>query len=266
MDKSDIYRVLEEDFEATFIRELIPGILHNFANPLNGIMGRSKLLQRRTEESLKKMEEQYPDAAAGMMEELQKIRNDIRSINQESELFFDMFRDVAGKFYALATKTDDTINLTQLIAAEMRFANFYLDFKHEIRKTINLDNDIPDFKGNTAELSVALWKIIRFAMSGATASRQKEFKITTENDNKYVSVFIRYSGAAMPAADVDMLMESLDFDTVNRSGSDIDQGLLPAFLLLKNLDVKINIDNEENFNIISIGFPYLMEMAKRKEI
>ena len=99
MDKGEIYRALEQDFTATFIKELMPGILHNFANPLNGIMGRSKLMQRRVEETIKKMEEKYPDAAAGMIDELQRVRTDIRSISQESECFFEMFRDVAGKFY-----------------------------------------------------------------------------------------------------------------------------------------------------------------------
>ena len=137
MEISEIIHALEKDFEATFIKELIPGILHNFANPLNGIMGRAKLLQRRIEENQKKIEEMYPDVAAGMIEEMQRIKSDIRAINRESEYFFDIFRDVAGKFYAIAAKNEDRINISQLLAAEMRFADFYLDFKHEIKKMFN---------------------------------------------------------------------------------------------------------------------------------
>jgi len=137
MDRSEIYRALEEEFAATFIKELIPGILHNFANPLNSIMGRSKLLLRRFEESAKKMEEMYPEAAAGMKEDLQRIRTEIRAVNQESELFFSLFRDVTGKFYALDAKEENRINLSQLLAEEMRFFNFYLDFKNEIKKDIH---------------------------------------------------------------------------------------------------------------------------------
>ena len=47
MEKDNKQTLLEKEFLATFLKELMPGILHNFANPLNGIMGRSKLLQRR---------------------------------------------------------------------------------------------------------------------------------------------------------------------------------------------------------------------------
>jgi signal transduction histidine kinase len=265
MDKGEIYRALEEDFTATFIKELMPGILHNFANPLNGIMGRSKLLQRRVEETIKKMEEMYPEATAGMMEELQRVRTDIRAISQESEYFFDIFRDVAGKFYALAATGEDTINISQLLAAEMRFANFYLDFKHEIKKDIQLDKDIPDFKGSSADLSLAFWRIIRFAMVNALNSRLKEFHIITEHDNKYASVFIKSSGEALPPARVEALMESLNADSPVMAGGAIDRGVFLSLQLFNKYQARINIFSEENFSTISIGFPYRSESYKGRK-
>ena len=134
MDKGENYQALEDDFTSTFIRELMPGILHNFANPLNGIMGRSKLLQHRIDDVVKKIEERYPETAAALHDEILRIKNDIRSINKESDSFFEIFRDASGKFYALAARGEDGINLSQLLAAEMRFANFYLEFKHDICK------------------------------------------------------------------------------------------------------------------------------------
>ena len=262
MEKSEIYQALEEDFAATFIKELIPGILHNFANPLNGIMGRSKLLQRRIEDNVKKMEEMYPEAATGMFNELQKIRTDIRAVNQETEYFFDMFKDVAGKFYALAAKNEDRINISQLLAAEMRFANFYLDFKHEIRKDMQWDKEMPDFRGSTADLSLAFWRIIRFAMAKALASRLKEFHIKTDHDNKYASVFIKSSGEAMPAADLNSIMESLNSDSGNLPAG-VDQGVLLSLLLFNKYQARINVFSEENFSTISIGFPYHNERTKK---
>ncbi len=265
MDKGEIYRALEKDFAATFIEELIPGILHNFANPLNGIMGRAKLLQRRIEENLRKIEEKYPEAANCMMDDLQRIKTDIRSVNQEADYFFDMFKDVAGKFYALAAKNEDRINISQLLAAEMRFVDFYLDFKHEIKKNIQWDKEVPDFKGSTADLSLAFWRIIRFAMTRALASQLKEFSIKTDHDNKYVSVFIKSSGEAMSAPDLDYLMENLNSDSLNVPGA-ADQGFLLSLLLLDKYQARINFFSEENFSTISIGFPYRNEKIRRKDI
>ena len=266
MDNSEIYRTLEEAFVATFIKELIPGILHNFANPLNGIMGRTKLLQRRIEENVKRMEEIYPDAAAGMMEEIQRIRADIRLISQESESFLDIFKNLAAKFYALAAKGEDNINISQLMDSEMRFINFNLDFKHDIKKNIRLDRDVPDFRGNMAELSLAFWALIRFAMSRARGSKMKEFSITTEHDNKYVSVFIKNSGDALPAASIYALMEGVNSSFQEIPDSPIDRGVLNAFLILNKYNARINMFSDESFSTISIGLPYRNERPKRKEI
>jgi nitrogen-specific signal transduction histidine kinase len=265
MDKGEIYTELEKDFTATFMEELIPGILHNFANPLNGIMGRSKLLQRRIEVTVKKMEEKYPDAVAGMAEDLQRIKADVSSVNQEAEYFFDMFKDVAGKFHALAAKNEERINISQLLAAEMRFFNFYLDFKHEIKKDIQWDKEVPELAGNMAELSLAFWRIIRFALTRAAASPLKEFHIKTDHDSKYVNVFIKSSGEAMPAADLKTLMENLNSDSLNMTGA-VDQGVLLSLLLFDKHQAKINFFSEENFSTISIGFPYRNERIVRKEI
>lgn len=264
MDKGEIYRELEKDFAATFIEELIPGILHNFANPLNGIMGRSKLSQRRFEETIRKMEEKYPDAAVGMAEDLQRIKKDISSVNSETEYFFDMFKDAAGKFHALAEKNESRINISHLLAAEMRFFDFYLSFKHEIKKDIQWDKDMPEFIGNMADLSLGFWRIIRFAMTRALASSLKEFHIKTDHDSKYVNVFIKSSGEAMPAADLKTLMENLNSDTSNMTGV-VEKGVLLSLLLFDKHQAKINFFSEENFSTISIGFPYRSDRIVRKE-
>jgi hypothetical protein len=258
MDRSEICRALEEEFAMTVVKELIPGILHNFANPLNGIMGRSKLVRRRIEENIKKIKETYPEAAAGMLEELQRVRAEILDISKEAELFFNIFSDVANKSYALASKGESRINLSHLLTAEMRFFNFYLDFKHKIKKDIRLNNDIPDLKANKADLSMAFWRLIHFTMSRSLASNLKEFYITTEYDNKYVSVFIKYSGEAFPDADIEALMKNVNSGSLEMSNAVIDRGVLLSFLILNKYQVRINILSEKNFSTISIGFPYLV--------
>ena len=266
MDNNEIYKSLEEAFAATFIKELIPGMLHNFANPLNGIIGRTKLLARRIEESNKKIKEMYPDAAAGLIEEMDRLKADIRAVSQESEFFHAIFKDISAKFYALAAKGEDSINISQLMDAEVRFFDFNLNFKHEIIKNIRLDKDIPDFQGNKAELSMAFWALIRFAMSRAQASPMKEFSITTEHDQKYVSIFIKNSGVALPAAAVDALMESVNSGSREMPDTIIDEGVLNAFLILNKYNARINMFSEDSFSTISIGIPYRNEKPKRKEI
>jgi hypothetical protein len=46
--QGEIFKELKKKFELT-LGGLISGILHNFANSVNGILGRSELLQGRAE-------------------------------------------------------------------------------------------------------------------------------------------------------------------------------------------------------------------------
>jgi hypothetical protein len=208
----------------------------------------------RIEGVIKKLEDTHPDIIAGMADDLQRIRTDIRAISQESDSFFDMFKDVSGKFYALAAKNEDRINISQLLASEMRFVNFYLDFKHEIKKEVHLDPDVPDFKGNSGDLSLAFWKIIRLAMTQARASRLKEFSIQTDHDDKYISVLIKSSINSLPSIDFNALMENLNSASPHIPDA-VDRGVLFALMLLDKYQAIINSFNEEGFNNVSISFP-----------
>ena len=265
MEKVEMDQALENGFVATFIRELIPGILHNFANPLNGIMGRSKLVQRRIDDHVRKLEELYPEASLNLKNELLKIQSDIRSVANESESFFEMFRDVSGKFYALAAKGEDNINLSQLLNAEMRFANFYLDFKHEVRKEVDLDQDIPEFRGKTADLSMAFWRLIRFAMNQALASDNRQFSLTTSHDADCVNVTIRYSGVAMPEEAISDTLEFLDGGINGMRTFSVDHGVVLALVVLNRYSARVMIDAEAQENLLSISLPY-QGRGKRTEL
>ena len=255
MEERNIYQSLEDDFTSTFIRELIPGVLHNFANPLNGIMGRSKLLQRRIDHAVKKINEKYPEAALALEEELQRIENDVRSVNKESESFFEMFRDVSGKFYALAAKGNEPINLSQLLAAEMRFANFYLEFKHGIKKNVKFDEEIQEFTGNVAELSLVFWRLIRFAMIKALASGLKVFFMETRQEKDNVTVVIQYSGEVISRDDAVIISNYLQGDSRELAVANVEKGILFALAILKKYSARVSVSAEGNLNSIAIALP-----------
>lgn len=238
MESNNEQKILEDEFKATFIKELMPGILHNFANPLNGIMGRSKLLQRRIHALDKKLAKINPDASAALVEEMEKIKSDVRSVNNESEVFFGMFRDVSSKFYALASPEDERISLSQMLASEMRFADFYLEFKHEIAKTLAFDSEVPEFKGNAGELSLSFWRLIRFAMAAALDSKKKEFFLSTGHDRENVHVQIKYTT-----------------EEVSHHGGNPDPGMMAAIEILKKYLAEIQFLKEEGTNAIVVRIP-----------
>ncbi|MBE9546721.1 MAG: HAMP domain-containing histidine kinase [Proteobacteria bacterium] len=250
MDRDDIYKKLKKEFEATFIDELIPGILHNFANPLNGIMGRSKLLQRRLGESIKKINERFPEIDSEIMEDHKKLIDDVDLITDETDRFLNMFQVVAEKFYIISNTSMQRINLSDLIETEMRFSEFYLDLKHHVKKTVNLDSELPEITGVPAYYSICLSTFIRHSMDAMKNSPIKEFLISTSCDDRSVCVKIQDTGASISEDERKSLLK--DPPVPENACSD----LFYALLLLKKYDVRFQVYREAGMNALSIEAPY----------
>ncbi len=255
MERAEYYNALREQFLATMYDELMPGILHNFANPLNGIMGRAKLLQRRLDDHVRKIRERYPDVAFGLKEDYEKLLKDVSSINQESDKFSDLFWDVARKFQGIAEDRPEKINLSQLLTAEMRFTDFYLSFKHEVKKNLTFKEDLPDVTGSLADYSLSFFALIRRAMTAMKNGSTKEFFISTDNDEQMVYVRLRDTGLPFSGESlcfVDKLAENAELPAT----SSLPDGFSHACLLLKYHGAQIHFSRDADFNEVLVAIPY----------
>ena len=256
MKGEDRFRDLEQAFVATFQHELIPGILHNFANPLNGIMGRAQILKKRIEDNLKKIHDQYPDVASEFSDTHKKILSDITSITTESDRFYNMFHDVSGKFYILGQKREEIINISRLIASELRFADYYLDFKHEVTKEIAIDDSLPDIKGIYSYLSMALWMLFRHIMKRMKAEQDKRFFLSATCDRNHVIVSCRFCGVIYSDQEISLIAGVALKDGQGKVQSQIKEDILLSVALMKEMGMLIEAARHEGCNEIIIRMAY----------
>jgi len=149
----------------------------------------------------------------------------------------------------------------------MRFANFYLEFKHEITKNMQLDNDIPDFKGGTAELSLVFWRLIRFAMTRALNSEKKDFFLSTYHDDENLFVLMNYTGESVDEKDNNIINTFLKNDASDLTAAKLENGVLLALSILKKYSAQVQFSAGNGINAISVSIPYRMSTdSKRKEI
>ncbi|MCG6536073.1 MAG: hypothetical protein L7F78_15580 [Syntrophales bacterium LBB04] len=253
MNAVDIYRELEREFLSTFIGELLPGVIHNFANPLNGIMGRAKLLQRRHDEYLQKIGALHPGLAEQLGQD--KITRDINTIVSETDRFFNIFRDLSEKVSVLCEVEREKINLSQLIEMEMRFADFYLDFKHDFKKNVQLDFDLPEIMGSQAGYSLCISALLKSAKDRMQNSLSKEIFISTSHDESCLFMTIEDSGRAISGSCKKLLGE-MDASVESTSSPEADHGLYYSLLLLKQYGASIQIGGENGRNMVSLSIPY----------
>lgn len=256
MDRQEIYRELENEFVAALYRELMTGVLHNFANPLNSLMGRSRLLQRRWEDLLRKMEDRNPELAGGV--ESEKIKKDIGALVSEADRFYDIFQNLAGKFSILSHREQAKINVAKLMEAEVRFADFYLDFKRNFKKNLQLDDNLPEIMGNAADFSLCFSEIITSARLRMKDSPVKEISISVRHDANSISLTVQDKGSAISDAcrqQSDKEASGLGIAPI----PEIDQGLYYALLLLGHNGVTAHVDCGVGGNVVSLNFPLSQE-------
>lgn len=262
MDENSAYRYLEEAFVATFLDELIPGIFHNFANPLNGIMGRSKLMQRRLIDYVEKNAAQNPGMQKEMEDGGMKLISDINAIVQESDKFYDLFRVSTGKFYAIGAHNMDRLNLSELIEAEMGFADFYLDFKHNVTKDVRIDPEMPDISGITAYYSMAFWALIRQAIKNIRDVNDQTFMIATDHDDQWVSVTLNNISAVLFEGRQDALSDAIIGSGKLQDVPEEQRELFHALLLLKKGSAGVEIKHDGDTERLTVRIPH---QHKKKE-
>ncbi|MBN2516010.1 MAG: HAMP domain-containing histidine kinase [Deltaproteobacteria bacterium] len=254
-EERDTFKEMMKEFEASFATELIPGILHNFANPLNGIMGRSRLLQRRATKNLENISE-YVELNEEMLRDCKKIIDDVVLIANETDRLFNLFNDVAGKFYRLSDTTVRKINLSELIKTELAFFDFYLDFKHQVKKNILLDDGIPEVTGSPADYSIALSTLIRHAMNSMRDSEIKVLIVSTTSDATHVCVRIENTSVHSLNDDEKELIQNWDNFGKSYDETNVDRDLFNAVSLLKKYNVHFQCEEGAGFNVISARIPY----------
>jgi signal transduction histidine kinase len=251
----EIFKELKREFESTFIRELIPGILHNFASPLNGILGRSELLQGKAER-LKLIINNNDKIDAEILEGCKKIIYDAGLIAKEANRFFSLFNDVTGKFQMLSDTALRRINLSELVETEMKFLQFYPDFNHNINKKLTLDREIPEISGVKADYSIFLSAIIRHSVNSMKDSELRELVVSTGHDDSHVYVKIEDTGAPIPEIQIKEIVENWSSASYPLYDLNEDKKLLYALFLLRKYDALFHIAYESGFNVISIRIPY----------
>jgi signal transduction histidine kinase len=248
----EIHSVLEKAFQDTFIEELVPGIVHNFANPLNGIMGRSRLLQRKLMDIMKKAD---VEKDASYQEDNKKLVRDVDSIAREADRLSGLLQTVMGKFCAIGDRTVQKVNLSELIELEMRFFDFYLDFRHSVKKTLQLDRELPEVRGAPADYSLAFSTLIRYATVAMKESASKELYISTQFENGQVCVKIQNRGVPISDDLKRLLLDEVQGD-VSPLEATGECALICSFSLLRKWGAGFDIRSENGLNTISVLMPF----------
>lgn len=250
-DELELLEKLRQGFVADLIELVIPGAIHNFANPLNGLTGRIKLLEIHLAKFIQTIESIHP--GLGSEPSLDKISRDVGILTEESAKFLGLFRNFEGKILAFSSSEQQTINIKELLEAEVKFADCYLDFKHDVSKTVQIDDNMPLISGNRTGYSLSLSSLINCSRLRLKDALEKNLSISAGSDDANIRIVLQDSGEEIPEACKKIASEddfSHDIETLT------DSCCVLSLLLLKLYGFQISIDVHEGWNLISLSKSY----------
>jgi len=166
------------------------GILHNFANPLNGIIGRTRLLQRRLEEAIRKTREAFRRRNASfrrITRSCSRTSNSSPTSRTGSSTSSSTFREVLR----YRDRNMQQVNISELVENEIRFFRFLPRFQAQCEEDHGPRRDLHDVSGSPADYSMFISTWVRYAMEAMRESPVKEFFVSTTRRNGHVILSFR---------------------------------------------------------------------------
>jgi signal transduction histidine kinase len=137
------------DFQAldlAFLGSLLPGIIHNWATPLSGVIGATQLLERRVS-VIHDLLSHYETLSAAEREELQhqldRNQTNVDILSRNAQHLADLLQVLVQRITRSNGAARDCFPLNELVQNELRFLEANLQFKHKVKKTVALEPAIP---------------------------------------------------------------------------------------------------------------------------
>ncbi len=228
------------------IGNLVAGIAHNLNNPIAIIQANAELMKLK-----------YKDAP------------EIDKIIEQTGRMTDLVHTIVMKGKREQSFTQEDIDLNSLIRQELEFFNANLFFKHKIQKNLNLNPDLPTFKGRYSDFSQIFNNLIDNAIDAMLNSEEKVLTIKTDFNQETIELQISDTGCGMDSKTRSRIFEPFFTTKANPkeeaqtagipSGSGL--GLSMVRTMLAEYKAQIVVDSHPGRGTtFTIHLPYKTEM------
>ena len=159
------------DFQAldlAFLGSLLPGIIHNWATPLSGVIGATQLLEKRAsviEDLLKDFEQLSGAERDELRKQLDRNRTNVDILRRNAQHLADQLQILVYRITRGSGVARDFFSLNELVQNELRFLEANLHFKHKVRKQISLTAVVPATAFSYGYVAAAIDELITYTIA-----------------------------------------------------------------------------------------------------
>jgi hypothetical protein len=125
---------------------LVPGIIHNLSTPLSGVIGGIQLLEMRAvniAEAVEKLDDSSHPQWKEVLDQLKRTQKSIRLISRNADSLSNLIQNLVARINRFSVKNADIYSLNQLVEMELQFLESNLYFKHRVRRSVHLQDNLP---------------------------------------------------------------------------------------------------------------------------
>lgn len=178
------------DFDALeleFLGSLLPGIVHNLATPLSGVIGATQLLEMRVGEQerlISEIERGASQSTEALKVQHQKSTSNIDIMSRNARHLTELLQVIIRRFHRCSQETAGPMSMFELVTNELQFLDANLTYKHKVRKKFDLANDAYTIYGVYKHVAAVIDEFVLRALAAHDFSRGLvEFNVTTNYIN-----------------------------------------------------------------------------------
>lgn len=178
--------------DLAFLGSLLPGIIHNWATPLSGVIGATQLLERRVS-IIQDLLSHYETLTAAERDELHRQldrnRTNVDILSRNAQHLADLLQVLVQRITRSSGAARDAFPLHELVQSELRFLDANLQFKHKVKKSITLDPAIPASPLAYGYVAAVIDELVTSAISAHDfAKGQIEMDFSTGADHNTANI------------------------------------------------------------------------------
>jgi signal transduction histidine kinase len=192
-----------QDLELAFLGSLVPGIVHNLATPLSGVLGATQLLEKRTEtisDMLTDGQDFGETERSELLKQLDRNRANVDILARNARHLADILRGLVQRINRGSSGVREYYPLNELLQDELRFLDANLAFKHKVRKQVTLGAEVRTIKYVYGHVAAAVDEFVTASMA-AHDFRQNgmEMDFRTEPGETHVELRIEARSSHLTA-------------------------------------------------------------------
>ncbi|RJP58109.1 MAG: sensor histidine kinase [Candidatus Auribacter fodinae] len=185
----------------TIDKRIIQGIIHNLNSPLSVMSGNAQLLEAGMAEleNLVHSRKIYMEDSlyCDVVRKIQTFRHYVGNLMESDDKMKDILTSFLSKWRKDHSDKIEYVDLNEFLRLEMKYLDANLDFKNQVTKIVECQENLPKIKGRYSDFSQVFHNLISNALDAMETSDYKELALRCHQQGEEIRFEIEDNGCGI---------------------------------------------------------------------